>query len=134
VTEPLGRPISHGGPFRTVEHDDLPQQAEEGAILVDRCVGCRGLWFDEGEMTDAIRRMKLASTPHAPAQLKIASGQIEDCPRCGAPMEAVQSQTLPTVEYDRCIRCRGIWFDAGEADQFGEEHAGLLALMMHEFG
>ena len=112
----------------------LPREAVH-VILVDRCIGCRGVWFDEGEMNEAIRSMKLRTAPEPPAAVvPRQSGAIGQCPRCGAGMETLQSRSAPQVEYDRCPRCGGVWFDPGEAETFGDEHVGLLALMLDEFG
>lgn len=37
-----------------------------------------------------------------------------DCPKCGAPMEAVE---FGEVVVDRCTNCRGIWFDMLEKEE-----------------
>jgi Zn-finger nucleic acid-binding protein len=37
-----------------------------------------------------------------------------DCPKCSAPMEAVG---FDGIEVDRCTACRGLYFDAREADK-----------------
>ena len=135
VTETLGgRPAPPGGPYRSVEQVVLPEEAVQ-LILVDRCLGCQGVWFDEGEMADAIRRTRLRDLPRLPITALVRPKTlIGPCPRCGAVMETLPSRAVPEVEYDRCPRCRGVWFDAGEAEQFGDEHVELLALMIDEFG
>lgn len=136
MTETLGgRPAPPGGPYRSMEQPALPEEAVQ-LILVDRCIGCRGVWFDEGEMTEAIERAKLRDLPPLAHATAVARPEtpIGPCPRCGAVMETMPSRAAPEVEYDRCPRCRGVWFDAGEAEQFGDEHVGLLALMIDEFG
>ncbi|MFT5012247.1 MAG: Zn-finger nucleic acid-binding protein [Patiriisocius sp.] len=39
------------------------------------------------------------------------------CPKCNSEMEQHNLSTLTgNVEIDRCSKCRGIWFDIGEAD------------------
>ena len=35
------------------------------------------------------------------------------CPKCRESMEEVQTES---VTVDRCLRCRGLWFDRGEAE------------------
>lgn len=138
ATESLGgKPALTGGPYRSVANE-APLLASEAVqvILVDRCLSCGGIWFDEGEMTDAIRRMKLRELPTLPqgrASKLSTSEPVGPCPRCGASMKTRTSRAVPDVEYDRCRRCHGVWFDAGEAEQFGDEHVGLLALMLDEF-
>lgn len=35
------------------------------------------------------------------------------CPQCTEPLE---SQRVEGVEIDRCVKCKGVWLDAGEYD------------------
>ena len=42
------------------------------------------------------------------------------CPKCKNDMQAVD---YDGVEVDRCRRCQGIWFDAGESDWLRHEDA-----------
>ena len=40
-----------------------------------------------------------------------------DCPKCNAPMEEHTLSTLKGgVTVDRCTKCKGMWFDVGEAE------------------
>lgn len=134
TTETLGGRPHHGGPYRSIEQPLLPEEAID-EIWIERCADCKGLWFDEGEMVEAIQSMKLQTLPGPPRDFVQQRGtRIGRCPSCGSEMETVQSQAAPAVEFDRCTECRGIWLDAGEAEQFSDEHVGLLALMLHEFG
>ncbi|MDX1625284.1 MAG: MFS transporter [Wenzhouxiangellaceae bacterium] len=59
---------------------------------------------------------------HAPARHTVSIGTAEagtfssgamPCPKCRAPMDA---RIVEGVEIDRCSRCRGLWFDAGELE------------------
>jgi Zn-finger nucleic acid-binding protein len=101
--------------------------------MVDRCPACGGFWFDSGEVQDAIRTAQIPRSPRAPTvKLHQPLGACGPCPRCGAAMKAVDSQAVPDLEYDRCCRCDGVWFDAGEAERFADD-VGLFALMLHEF-
>ena len=143
VGETLGRPPpSDAGPYRSLPADagpyrSLPDTARREAsrrIVVDRCTSCNGFWFDRGEMQAAIREAKIQSSSKllAPTLQREQLGACGPCPRCGATMEVIESQAAPEVEYDRCTGCDGIWFDAGEAEQFAGD-VGLFALMLHEF-
>lgn len=42
------------------------------------------------------------------------------CPKCQSAMEAV---VYNDVEIDRCTICKGIWFDAGEAEELRNARA-----------
>jgi PAT family beta-lactamase induction signal transducer AmpG len=42
------------------------------------------------------------------------------CPKCRADMEQIDYEG---TEIDRCTICKGIWFDEGEIDVFGDERA-----------
>jgi Zn-finger nucleic acid-binding protein len=103
--------------------------------MIDRCSYCDGLWFDKGEVLDAIRRAKLEELPAVPEGFRLShNGPAGSCPRCSTTMETVVSPSAPAVEYDHCPSCEGVWFDAAEANAYGNEHVGLLALMIREFG
>ena len=39
------------------------------------------------------------------------------CPKCGFDLE---TEVYHELEVDRCIKCDGVWFDAGEAEQLVE--------------
>lgn len=92
---------------------------------MDRCHACNGIWFDRGEMFEALYQLEKLdvndilspSAPH-PAALY--------CPRCSICMESTQSPTVSSVTFERCTRCRGVWF--GDEGQFE-----LLALMIRNF-
>ena len=43
-----------------------------------------------------------------------------DCPKCNARMEAVTYGAQHTT-IDRCTKCRGLWFDLGEAEDMRSE-------------
>jgi hypothetical protein len=45
------------------------------------------------------------------AQLKAAHWMR--CPKCGQPL---QEERYHGIQVDRCTGCRGVWFDAGEAE------------------
>jgi len=133
VGQTLGAsPPPDAGPYRSLP--DTAPIRDTRRIVVDRCTSCKGLWFDRGEMQAAIHEAKIQSSSRFPAATpqREQLGPCGPCPRCGATMEVIESQAAPEVEYDRCSSCDGIWFDAGEAEQFAGD-VGLFALMLHEF-
>ena len=134
LTRPLGgATIPAISPYRSTE-PLTPSADRAEPIVVDRCPRCRGIWFDAGEMARALRAHELGPPPEpTDASRTPRPSPIEHCPRCKGAIETRQSRAMPSVTYDRCAGCDGVWFDRGEADQF-DEHAALLALMLHEFG
>jgi Zn-finger nucleic acid-binding protein len=103
-------------------------------IWVDRCRSCGGIWFDGGEMTEALRTFSLEKMPDPPEVKLPPKDQACPCPRCNHVMEVTRSLSVPDVVYERCEDCGGVWFDAGEAEHFGDTDVAWLALMLHEFG
>ena len=87
-----------------------------GDIEVDRCTGCRGIWFD------LLEREKLV---HLQGSERIDIGnpdqgavwnQIDriDCPVCGTRMIAMVDAEQPHVWFEACKSCNGVFLDAGE--------------------
>jgi len=52
--------------------------------------------------------------------LAVAKGR---CPKCGAPLVEFHYKG---VELDKCSRCEGIWFDAGEMEKIAPADTGFL--------
>jgi len=60
--------------------------------------------------------------------LTVARGR---CPKCGAPLVAVQYRS---VELDKCSRCQGLWLDCGELNHVLAEEKGFLGGLKRIFG
>jgi hypothetical protein len=45
------------------------------------------------------------------------------CPKCGGQLV---EERYHGVQVDRCPECRGVWFDAGEAESLLEKEAGAI--------
>ncbi len=104
------------------------EEIRVGAVALERCAQCRGLFFDSGELarvlTDgdpgSITREHAdtgAAEPHSGADAEPAS-----CPRCQIPMGRLLSGN-GGFAYDLCPACHGLWLDAGELAHL--EHANL---------
>jgi Zn-finger nucleic acid-binding protein len=74
------------------------------SVEVDRCTGCKGLWFDlmEGDMLKAIAGSEAIDIGD-PSVGKLHN-KIDkiDCPVCLSPM------------FEKCSDCSGMFLDAGE--------------------
>jgi uncharacterized protein len=87
-------------------------------VAVDHCLtGCRGIWFDRGELQKLDHQLKGMS----PALRDALSGTppVEprgpiDCPHCREQMDQLEYEAQTTVTVDRCRSCEGIFLDAGE--------------------
>ena len=90
--------------------DDLHTSA---GITVNFCRGCKGLWFDPGELTRYCPAESV--TRHLPARLKTARPTSLYCPRCTDTLLAeLPYQEGRDILIDCCPVCYGVWLDAGE--------------------
>jgi Zn-finger nucleic acid-binding protein len=77
-------------------------------LTVDHCPRCQGIWFDGGELSQAM--------PEADRQLPIPRNAVRlqaPCPTCSKPLYAFPYPGTRVV-IEMCRRCRGLWLDAGE--------------------
>ncbi|MEW5820032.1 MAG: zf-TFIIB domain-containing protein [Cyanobacteriota bacterium] len=93
-----------------------------GGIEVDFCEkGCKGIWFDEGELK------KIREFPDDSETLKTIEGNFtpklkeealkEDarmCPRCNIELYKYNWDMRSNIFLDSCEQCNGLWIDAGE--------------------
>jgi hypothetical protein len=52
------------------------------------------------------------------------------CPKCGASLREVEMQG---VKVDVCSECSGVWFDAGEIDQWAPEDRNPVQKIFGDF-
>lgn len=100
---------------------DCPKCASEtlvetnalGNIPLDVCPGCKGIWFDKGELEDLLKQ----SQGGAAAGLDLISPKPSDlsCPRCKQTMSR-GGLINPLLLVDKCGSCGGVWLDARELD------------------
>lgn len=99
-----------------------------GAVTVDGCEACGGLWFDTSELAHLARggqetvvaAEEVFAPPLPTAQNAQAEGQ---CPRCHVELYAFQFEHTPEVTLDACPQCRGVWIDDGELAAIGRRLA-----------
>ena len=94
---------------------EFEQVGFEGTI-VERCKTCKGLWFDILE-AETLKKAKGAASldiglPDEAASIEPAKETI--CPKCQTKMTAMVNHLDPTLTYEKCPVCYGVWFDAGE--------------------
>jgi Zn-finger nucleic acid-binding protein len=117
-------------PYRSaaVELKDLASQ-----IWIDRCPGCRGIWFDRDEMATAMRTMQIVDAPDPPADLRTTPREPCACPACDVEMLVTRSRVVQGLIYDRCKSCRGVWLDTGEVYHLADPLIALSAFVISEF-
>ena len=85
-------------------------------VTVQRCCGCRGIWFDrskheylkdiEGSESIDIGDPKVGERHNEQGDLK--------CPDCSSAMIRMVDPVQPHIWYESCSACSGVYFDAGE--------------------
>ena len=91
-------------------------------IEVDRCLYCKGIWFDslEAEKLKAVKGSEHfldIGDPATGSQLDKITKDI-NCLRCNAKMTRMVDIDQHCIWYEKCPACHGVWFDAGEFKNF----------------
>jgi hypothetical protein len=111
-------------------------------VEVDFCPSCRGLWLDEGEVSQLAsdRAVALAQLSQVDKQVARLSGQrpaaseaqvlATPCPACGGKLAIA---AFGPISIELCNACGGIFLDRGELDKAialvqGGEAATIVAL------
>lgn len=92
------------------------EQVAVSNIRVDRCTGCKGIWFDAGEMR-RLAETKGATTVDVgnaeTGKQQNRQGDIE-CPLCHVKMVKMADVDQHHIWYESCPACKGTFLDAGE--------------------
>ena len=92
-------------------------------ITVDRCIGCKGIWFDMLEAED-LKKIKgsevidVGDPKNGKKYRKI--GNI-NCPKCDTPMVKMVDEEKHHIWFEKCKLCSGMWFDAGQFTDYKEK-------------
>jgi len=99
---------------------------ERDRIELDWCPWCRGLWFDEGELSLLAETLGLTIDLGAPkaGSASRPGARPRSCPRCDRGLEEVRVGGEPSVALDRCPRGHGHWFEAGELATLVQQQPG----------
>jgi Zn-finger nucleic acid-binding protein len=100
-------------------------------IEVDRCLGCRGLWFDMLEKEDLVRIEGSEAIDIGSDQVGKKYRDMEDvkCPHCRVEMLPMVDKDQFHIKYESCPICYGTFFDAGEFRDLKEN--SVLERFMH---
>lgn len=85
-------------------------------VEVDRCVDCHGLWFDQFEREELMKRRNSEAIDNGDFQIGFEFDRVNCivCPRCDSRMIAMVAPGPPPVHFEQCVSCAGSFFDAGE--------------------
>ncbi len=94
-----------------------------GKLEIERCAGCRGIWFDVLEWDD-VRQLKGAERLEI-GDARVGAAHDKDtglrCPKCQTtPLTRLEVPHHAGLHIDKCPRCYGAFFDAGEFLEYRE--------------
>lgn len=101
-------------------NDDL-KEIKISKVLIDRCDNCKGLWFDDKELSAILKDFKFHEGENN--RENIFQNDItakNKCPKCNIPLKIVNSLSISELEIDICSKCSGIWLDYGELNTIKE--------------
>ncbi|OGN96064.1 MAG: hypothetical protein A2Z77_07450 [Chloroflexi bacterium RBG_13_51_36] len=95
---------------------------EYRSIELDHCNGCKGVWFDSGELELLLKSQGLEETKAffdgiLNSQESLSSEKKRKCPVCGHKMKKGKTGGQPETLIDICRDQHGLWFDGGEVAQ-----------------
>jgi len=95
-------------------------------IEVDRCLGCKGLWFDMLEKEDLVIIEGSEAIDIGSEQVSEEYRNLRDirCPKCTVKMLPMVDKDQFHIKYESCPICYGTFFDAGEFRDL-KEHSVL---------
>lgn len=121
--QPLSACPSCGGAFASLKI---------GAVTIDRCQQCNGLWLDPLELERVLESdhatLTAHQTAHAPTDPAKAKGP---CPRCGGTFIQLTDLRADVV-VDSCAACYGIFLDDGELAAY--DHPNLVVRLKQFWG
>ncbi len=92
-------------------------------IEVDRCTGCKGIWFDmlEHKHLKALKGSEEIDIGDPEEGKKFNRIDRINCPVCHGPMIRMVDNDQPHIWYESCNSCYGVFFDAGEFRDYKEK-------------
>jgi len=98
-------------------------------IELDYCTGCKGVWFDSGELellleSHGLEEAKVFLANILDSPEAVSSEKKRKCPLCGNKMKKITIGEEPKILIDMCGEEHGLWFDGGEVTQLIKHLAG----------
>lgn len=85
--------------------------SREGVTL-DFCDGCKGLWFEAGEVASYFELT--SDVPDLDTARATQTSSAWSCPKCSTALVSFRYGAPGDLVVDRCLSCGGIWLDRGE--------------------
>ena len=94
-----------------------------GQVKIDRCTSCRGIWFDEFELTDLkeIEGSETVDTGDSKTGKELNKIDRINCPKCNTQMIRMVDARQSHIWFEHCVTCSGHFFDAGEFRDLKED-------------
>jgi Zn-finger nucleic acid-binding protein len=98
-----------------------------GGAVVDVCRnGCKGIWFDHGELVKLDEKSEglgqaLQEALNYPRANEGQRGQLP-CPKCGIPMQIHKYKRSKEVNVDECYICGSFFLDSGEITEIRDTY------------
>lgn len=90
----------------------------EPDISVDKCLRCRGVFLDRGEL-NVLATGAAGDIEYSPVDAPLYAERfpVRDCPKCaGSRMRKVRLLRIPDLVFDLCPECSGFYLDRGECE------------------
>ncbi len=116
-------------------------KSELSGVLTDRCLYCKGIWLDAGELESLLfgkKKNKTELMNELRKERREEKNKVEVideicCPKCTA--RAMTKMDKKGVKVDFCLECGGIYFDEGELKELiKKERGGLIVFLKSLFG
>ena len=101
-----------------------------GAVTIDKCTACRGLWFDLGEAESLKEKWMSDHIDDGDRLLGKKHNKIRNinCPCRDKPMKQPSDPVQKHIQYEACTE-HGMYFDAGEFTDF--KYETLMDIFRH---
>ncbi len=90
-------------------------------VTIDRCRGCKGIWFDQGEAEALSVRWIAEFIDTGDPAVGARQDELDtiSCPRCARTMQRLFEIDGQQIQYEQCDK-HGKFFDAGEFTLWAE--------------
>ena len=101
------------------------------SITIDRCVNCRGIWFDhlEANQLKKLKGSQIIDSGDEKRGKSFDTIKEISCPNCTKAMATVKDPEKDNLCYEICPECQGLFLDAGEFKKFKTEQSLLDCLV-----
>jgi Zn-finger nucleic acid-binding protein len=115
-------------PIKCPKCGAMMKTAAVGAVEIDRCSGCNGLWLDALEKEALLQNRSAARAADTSAPAKGSAGKVAApdgkaktlCPRDHSLLIHMVDHRQPHIGFESCKVCGGVFLDAGELRDLSE--------------